>query len=528
MARDALRTNGIDTGVTAQEIVDLAVSNIGIAWTIDGCTDFVWGISNLAGAPFFDLQDKTIADDPTRPQDALYVVPHSAGIKSSTDDIAGDGWSAVFAGSSASAMRAALQPGDVVRVYKAGNPGEDSVDTAGGYAAHSFIVVSVNGDDVQVVDNWNTTGIIQHSLDDIIAAFAPAGQFEAAFVSRLDEGFAAENFGTALAGNGFGDFFGLSDPNATDPVAQIDLGSLDGGNGFRLDGIDANDFSGWSVSGAGDVNGDGFDDVIVGAIGADPGGRVSAGESYVVFGSGAGFPASLDLASLDGSDGFRLSGIDAGDWSGWSVSGAGDVNGDGFDDVIVGADLGAAGESYVVFGSGAGFPASLDLASLDGSDGFRLSGTDAGDRSVWSVSGAGDVNGDGFDDVIVDGDESYVVFGSGAGFPASLDLAALDGSNGFRLDGLDVFDGGGYSVSGAGDVNGDGFDDVIVDRSFEDPRRETFGESYVVFGSGAGFPASLDRAGRHRRVPAGRIDAGDDTAFPSPAPGTSMATASTM
>ena len=73
-------------------------------------------------------------------------------------------------------------------------------------------------------------------------------------------------------------------------------------NGFRLDGIDAYDYSGVSVAGAGDVNGDGIDDLIIGAPDADPGGRYAAGESYVVFGSAAGFAASLDLAALDGSE----------------------------------------------------------------------------------------------------------------------------------------------------------------------------------------------------------------------------------
>lgn len=100
LTRDALRTTGIANGVTIDEVIDLAVSNVGIDWTIDGCTDFVWGITNLAGATFFDLRDLTTASDPTLPQDVLYVVPHSDGIKSSTDNIAGDGWSPVFAGTS--------------------------------------------------------------------------------------------------------------------------------------------------------------------------------------------------------------------------------------------------------------------------------------------------------------------------------------------------------------------------------------------------------------------------------------------
>ncbi|MGZ0167694.1 MAG: integrin alpha, partial [Planctomycetales bacterium] len=112
---------------------------------------------------------------------------------------------------------------------------------------------------------------------------------------------------------------------ATNP---LDLATLDGTTGFRLDGIDADDWSGRSVSSAGDVNGDGFDDLIIGAFNADPNGGDS-GETYVVFGKSGGFSAAVDLATLDGTTGFRLNGIVTRDHSGASVSSAGDVNGDG-------------------------------------------------------------------------------------------------------------------------------------------------------------------------------------------------------
>ncbi|SEF75783.1 beta strand repeat-containing protein [Nitrosomonas ureae] len=279
--------------------------------------------------------------------------------------------------------------------------------------------------------------------------------------------------------------------------ATMNLSDLDGSNGFRLDGEAAYDSSGSFVSNAGDVNGDGFDDVIIGAFRAEPNGDFS-GSSYVVFGRLSGFDAAMNLSGLDGSNGFRLDGVAKRDFSGNSVSSAGDVNGDGFDDVIIGAhdadpNGDRSGSSYVVFGRASGFDAVMNLSGLDGSNGFRLDGEAERDYSGSSVSSAGDVNGDGFGDVIIgatgadpNGDRSgssYVVFGKASGFDATMNLSGLDGSNGFRLDGEAEFNFLGGSVSGAGDVNGDGFDDLIIGSS---------GSSYVIFGKASGFDAAMD------------------------------------
>ena len=289
--------------------------------------------------------------------------------------------------------------------------------------------------------------------------------------------------------------------------AAISLQSL-GDDGFVLRGADAFEESGWSVSRAGDVNGDGIDDVIIGAPRAKKTGSSipNAGRAYLVFGrdsgAGAGFPSSINLAFLSGAAGVTISGIGQDDECGSCVSGAGDVNADGIDDIIIGApkaDPGgsnAAGVSYVVFGAldlGANGP--IDPATLDGTNGFVFQGASAGDACGTSVSGAGDINGDGISDLVIgagsannDHGETYVVFGRDAsqgGFPAAMSPASLDGSTGFTCRGAH-YARAGDALARGGDVNGDGRDDLLIGapnyRGDVGPAGYKAGATYVLFG----------------------------------------------
>ncbi len=284
----------------------------------------------------------------------------------------------------------------------------------------------------------------------------------------------------------------------TSSSAAINLSTIAAGTGgFVINGESAADRSGWSVDSAGDVNGDGLVDLIVGARSSDPGGDSNAGRSYVVFGQ-TGTTAVELSAIAAGTGGFVINGEGAGDFSGAAVANAGDVNGDGLADLIVGARFGDtdsdtdAGRSYVVFGTTSS--SAIDLSTITaGTGGFVINGETAGDESGWSVASAGDVNGDGFADMIIgarfsdpggrtDAGRSYVVFGK-AGTTA-VDLSAVAaGTGGFVINGETGGDQNGFNVGSAGDINGDGLADLIVGANLSDPATGAdAGRSYIVFG----------------------------------------------
>ncbi|MEM7704586.1 MAG: Ig-like domain-containing protein [Pseudomonadota bacterium] len=272
----------------------------------------------------------------------------------------------------------------------------------------------------------------------------------------------------------------------------VELGQLNGTNGFAINGEGTDHFSGRAISGIGDINGDGFDDLVIGAPRGDNGSNDYRGISYVVFGSDSGFPANLELATLNGTNGFALLGLNPDDEFGHTVGGAGDVNGDGLNDLLIGTEF--ANLSFVLFGRETPFSPRSFLSEITANEGFRITGAGSGDAAGGAVSIAGDVNGDGFDDILIgaafadpngsiNAGASYIVFGTDAGFPSNLDLGTLNGSNGFVMNGEAAGDFAGLAVSGAGDINADGFDDLLIGAQNASPTNGTAaGITYVIFG----------------------------------------------
>ena len=229
----------------------------------------------------------------------------------------------------------------------------------------------------------------------------------------------------------------------------IDLSTLTADEGFIIQGDAAGDWTGFSVSAAGDVNDDGIADVIVGAPYGDDGGE-DAGEAYVIYGQSGSGRSLVDLSALTASEGFIIQGDAEGDQAGYSVSAAGDVNNDGIADLIVGARRGDdggrwAGEAYVIYGQSGSGRSLVDLSALTADEGFIIQGDALWDFAGYSVSAAGDVNNDGIADVMVgaiggnDGGgnagEAYVIYGQSGSVRSLVDLSTLTASEGFIIQG---------------------------------------------------------------------------------------------
>ncbi len=275
----------------------------------------------------------------------------------------------------------------------------------------------------------------------------------------------------------------------------IDLARVAAGvGGFAIRGEAAGDNAG-RVAGAGDVNGDGLADLLVGAPSFDGGVFNGRGAAYVVFGKASGEEVDLAQVAL-GMGGFRITGEARGDGFGRSVAAAGDVNGDGLADLLIGADgndAGArdAGAAYVVFGKADGLEVALGAAPPGV---IRLLGSSVNEAVGAALAGVGDVNGDDLADLLVgapahDGPgggtntgAAFLVFGQAAGDTIALDAAVAAG-RAVRLLGQAAFDFVGFDVAAAGDLNGDGIGDLLIGAPGLDAAGDiASGAVYALFG----------------------------------------------
>ena len=432
--------------------------------------------------------------------------------------------------------------GDGVDDLIAGSPstifdstGNDALYSSGAYVVFSGtaganlqgLADSVNVADLTSVDG-NTGFVIGTPSSSLgFVSVASAGDIDG---DNFDDIFMSSPYDSVTVGNDTLDgvtylvFGGEDNLDVLDGNADglIDASAVNGTTGFILAGESMRD-----VSAVGDINGDNFDDIVVTVpYGTYVGGQGTLTKDYLIFGGSANLTALdgdgdgiIDVRTVPGTGGFVFQGYQGmGYETSLSVASAGDINGDGVDDLLIGAlstNFSVPGAAYLVFGGSANLTALdgdgdgdgdgiIDVTDINGTNGFIL----AGDRSTGSsVAGGGDFNGDGIADIVIGSPyavytpygslstpgATHVVFG-GASLGAAdagdgstdgtITLNALDTANGVILDGLQT----GHDVSFVGDVDNDGFDDVALDSG-----NGSGGTQYLVFG--------FD--------PSGQADAGD-------------------
>ena len=358
--------------------------------------------------------------------------------------------------------------GDGIADFAIGDPGS----SFGGMASGGAYVVY--GASSGPIDQLSLSGLDASSASrfgGLVAQFATLyrGIGEAGDVNGdgLDDllistsGYASGAMGAAYVA------FGTSEHPST-----IKAADLDGSNGFTFNDPNVNLTIGTTVSGRLDVNGDGYDDLVVSEVN-----RV-----HVIYGHAGAFDANLQVSELNGANGFTVTGAN------FIVGSGGDFNGDGYDDLVLSdpSASGFAGSVYVVFGKASGFGTTFDVSQLNGSSGFRVSGSTSGQEAGTGACLTGDYNADGYNDLLigatgqvygVPGDGSaFLLYGHGGG-SANITLSQINGTNGIQMIGApDFHDTGSYVASS--DVDGDGYDDMIIGTTSD----ANAGSVYVVYG----------------------------------------------
>lgn len=422
-------------------------------------------------------------------------------------DFNGDGFSDVVVGANRAAPRGMLLAGTATIFHGsaagvAATPARllegPSVSASFGYSVASAGDVNADGYGDLLVGAYGANVAGQPNAGTTALYLGSASGIGSAATQVVEGVSAGEGFGISVAGAGDVDADGLSDivvgayraspgGRAEAGAASLFLGTSTGVSttaSRRLEGVTAGDFFGFSVASAGDLNSDGFSDLVIGAYLADPGGMSAAGSSYVFLGGRAGVAATATRV---------IAGAGLGEMSGGAVAGVGDVNGDGYGDLLLGVSRASpggragAGAAALFLGSNSGIGAAPSRV---------LEGSAAGDIFGSSLQAAGDVNNDGYADLLVG---AYFADPGGrtdAG-TASLFLggAAGIGATAARvIEGAQAQDRLGFGIAGAGDVNGDGFSDIVVGAYRASPSgRAGAGTAAVFHGGATGIDATAAR-----------------------------------
>ena len=353
-----------------------------------------------------------------------------------------------------------------------------SVSTAGDMNADGFADVILGG-------NYLEDGQTDEGRVHLYLGYPGGLNNGSAIIYESNQSSSEFGFSVATAGDINGDGFSdviigaheYDNGSTGEGAAFVYLGAATGMGataGWSAEGNQSNSYFGGSVSSAGDVNGDGYSDVIVGASIFDNG---STGE-------GAAFVYHGSVTGLSTFSNWSAEGNQTSAYFGHSVSKAGDVNGDGYSDVIIGAysfinGQNNEGTAFVYHGSASG----LSLTSNWSAEGNQTSA-----YFGHSVSTAGDVNGDGYSDVIV----GAPIFrngqlANGAAFVYHGSVNGLSTFSNWSVEGNQTEANFGISVSTAGDVNGDGYSDVIVGAHVFDNGQTDEGAAFVFHGSASGL-----------------------------------------
>lgn len=256
-----------------------------------------------------------------------------------------------------------------------------------------------------------------------------------------------------------------------------------------LIGEDSGDYLGNSIIGIGDVNGDDIPDFCISAPRNDQNGQI-AGKIYIFFGKNTDWPNNIDINDANAS----FLGEFTGDEAGHALGGGGDVNGDGFDDLLISAPRNEEtgeedGQTYLIFGRSSGWTLNTNLSNANAS----FLGEVMSDRSGNSIAIIEDVNGDNFDDILIadkwndeyeiNAGKIYLIFGRSSGWEMDISLSNSNAS----YHGIHYLDHAGYSVAGVGDINGDTFGDFIIGAYLNDELGTNAGQSYLIFGKELGW-----------------------------------------